>query len=245
MIKLIIISFLLLPTALPIFENDLDVIAHRGASGYAPEHTIAAYELAIEQGADYIELDVQMTKDGYLVAMHDPTIDRTSDKKGAVKSYTLAELKQIDNNIVSLSEVIDHFGSNINYYIETKHPDEYPRMNSKLLEVIEAHDINPVVESFHASSLKAINKKRPNLTLIKLGNPKKMDFEKIAEYADGIGPNAKQLTERHVIEAHQQGLLVHPWTVNKESNIERLESWGVDAVFTNYPDRAIKVSSPY
>src|SRR5438128_113484 len=72
------------------------IIAHRGASAYTPEHTILAYEAAKQAGADYIEIDLQMTKDGVLVAMHDEKVDRTTDGTGFVKEYTLEELKQLN-----------------------------------------------------------------------------------------------------------------------------------------------------
>src|SRR5690625_6303166 len=71
-------------------------VAHRGASGHAPEHTLPAYQLGEQMHADYIEIDLQMTKDGVLIAMHDETVDRTTNGTGAVKDFTLAEIKQLD-----------------------------------------------------------------------------------------------------------------------------------------------------
>ena len=78
------------------------VWAHRGASGYAPENTIPAFQKAIEMGADGIELDVQLTKDGELVVVYDETLERVSDGRGWVKDYTLAELKRMNFNLVNL-----------------------------------------------------------------------------------------------------------------------------------------------
>ncbi len=77
-------------------SNHIKNIAHRGASGYAPEHTIAAYTLGQQLKGDFIEIDLQMTKDGHLVAMHDETVNRTTNGTGLVKEYTLEEIKQLN-----------------------------------------------------------------------------------------------------------------------------------------------------
>lgn len=106
-IVLLIAGLILLKIKIVIQENVIEplskeeqqhflIIGHRGASGYAPEHTIEAYQLAAEMGADYLEIDLQQTKDGELVAMHDETVDRTTNGKGLVKSYSLKELQQLD-----------------------------------------------------------------------------------------------------------------------------------------------------
>ena len=121
-------------------------IGHRGASAYAPEHTFAAYDLALEQGADYIEIDLQMTADGVLVAMHDKTLNRTADApegvpeqycRGLVSKKTLEQIKMCDagswfgteyagEQIPTLEEIFERYGTSVNYYIETKNPDAAP-----------------------------------------------------------------------------------------------------------------------
>ena len=126
------------------------VIAHRGASAYAPEHTFAAYDLALEEGADYIEQDIQLTADGELVVLHDDALDRTargpSDScTGSVRTKTLAQVRQCDmgswfneanpalanplfadERILTLREVFERYESTVRYYIETKGPEEQP-----------------------------------------------------------------------------------------------------------------------
>ena len=129
-------------------------IGHRGASGYAPEHTIPAYDLALEQGADYIEIDLQMTADGVLVAMHDDTLDRTATAPegvpeeyctGLVIEKTLEQIKQCDvgswfgpeyagEQIPTLEEIFQRYGTSVNYYIETKNPEAAPGMEEELLQ---------------------------------------------------------------------------------------------------------------
>ncbi|CAM4420285.1 glycerophosphodiester phosphodiesterase [Paenibacillus alkaliterrae] len=123
------------------------IIAHRGASGYAPENTMAAFELAERLGADFIELDVRMSKDGELVVIHDKSVDRTTNKTGFVHDYTLRELQKMDagsyfhadyaeETIVSLEEVMDRFYGRIGLLIEIKDPPLYPGIEKKLAAVV-------------------------------------------------------------------------------------------------------------
>lgn len=152
-------------------------IGHRGASGYAPEHTIAAYDLAKKMGADYIEQDLQMTKDGVLVALHDETLDRTArptaesgpgDCTGLVSEKTLAQIKTCDVGswfneaypqyaseeyvglrIPTLEEVFQRYRKSVNYYIETKSPEAAPGMEEELLRLMDEYGlIKPAVEKW-------------------------------------------------------------------------------------------------
>ena len=144
-------------------------IGHRGASGYAPEHTIPAYDLALEQGADYIEIDLQMTADGVLVAMHDDTLDRTATApEGVPKRFcsgplikrTLEQIKMCDAGswfneaypqyasdeyvglqIPTLEEIFQRYGTSVNYYIETKNPEAAPGMEEELLRLMEEYGL--------------------------------------------------------------------------------------------------------
>lgn len=137
------------------------VIAHRGASTYAPEHTLAAYDLALAQGADYIEQDLQQTADGVLVALHDDTLDRTArgpagSCTGAVSTKTLAQLRECDVGswfndahpdladpgyvglrIPTMGEIVERYGPGVRYYIETKSPDAQPGMEQALLDLLD------------------------------------------------------------------------------------------------------------
>ena len=139
------------------------IIGHRGASGHAPEHTIAAYDLAVTLGADYIEQDLQMTRDGVLVALHDPRLDRTArgpaaNCSGLVIEKTLAQIKSCDVGswfndrfpasaraeyvgltIPTLEEVFERYGHRVNYYIETKNPGDAPGMEAGLLALMDKY----------------------------------------------------------------------------------------------------------
>jgi len=144
-------------------------IGHRGASGYAPEHTFASYDLAVKLGADYIEQDLQLTKDGVLVVMHDKTLNRTATApegvparycRGPVSNRTLEQIKQCDVGswfneeypeyakpryvglkIPTLEQVFKRYGKEVNYYIETKNPDAAPGMERKLLRLMRKYEL--------------------------------------------------------------------------------------------------------
>ncbi|WP_242277007.1 glycerophosphodiester phosphodiesterase [Bacillus cereus group sp. BfR-BA-01446] len=245
-------------------SNYIKNIAHRGASAYAPEHTIAAYKLGQQLKGDYIEIDLQMTKDGYLVAMHDETLNCTTNGTGLVKEHTLEELKQLkadssfnekhpnlakkeyeNAKVPTLEEVIEVFGHDANYYIETKSPDEYPGMEEKLLEIINHYEIQDkvIIQSFSEESLQKIHNLNINIPLVQLLSYKKavqlteLEIKKYKTYCIGLGMNYKYIDSAYVKKIKKHGLEVHPFTVDNEQDMKRLLLWGVDGIFTNYPDR--------
>ncbi|MDF3550610.1 glycerophosphodiester phosphodiesterase [Bacillus cereus] len=244
--------------------NHIKNIAHRGASAYAPEHTIAAYKLGQQLKGDYIEIDLQMTKDGHLVAMHDETVNRTTNGTGLVKEHTLEEIKKLnagsffnekhpslakkdfeDAKVPTLEEIIETFGNGENYYIETKSPDEYAGMEEKLLEIIKHYEIsdNVIIQSFSEESLQKIHSLDVTLPLVQLLPYKKavqlteLEIKKYKTYCIGLGMNYKYIDSAYVKRIKKHGLEVHPFTVDNEKDMKKLLLWGVDGMFTNYPDR--------
>ncbi|WP_213470178.1 glycerophosphodiester phosphodiesterase [Staphylococcus caprae] len=174
-------------------------IAHRGASGYAPEHTFQSYdESHNELGASYIEIDLQRTKDGHLVAMHDETVDRTTNGHGRVDHYTLKQLKKLDAGswfnkahpeyankkyknakVPTLDEILSRYGKNANYYIETKSPNVYPGMEKQLLNTLNQHGMlsnhslkngHVMLQSFSGDSLQKLHQMNSHVPLIRLMN---------------------------------------------------------------------------
>ncbi|PEG09835.1 glycerophosphodiester phosphodiesterase [Bacillus wiedmannii] len=245
-------------------SNHIKNIAHRGASAYAPEHTISAYKLGQQLKGDYIEIDLQMTKDGHLVAMHDETVNRTTNGTGLVKEHTLEETKQLnagsffnekhpslakkefeDAKVPTLEEIIETFEHNANYYIETKSPDEYPGMEEKLLEIIKHYEISDkvIIQSFSEASLQKIHSLDVNIPLVQLLPYKKtaqlteLEMKKYKTYCIGLGMNYKYIDSAYVKRIQKHGLEVHPFTVDNETDMKKLILWGVDGMFTNYPDR--------
>lgn len=238
------------------------IIGHRGASGYAPEHTFASWDLALEMGVDYIEQDLQMTSDGVLVVMHDNTLDRTTSGAGEVIRHTFAEVQQLDAGswfdprfadarVSSLRQVFERYGRDVNYYIETKNPEEAPGMEEKLLELIDEFEFREgaterrqiLIQSFSTDSLRKIQRMEAKLPLIQL-IPKEYTSEQIqrlmpevSRFAVGIGPARTSVDRALVDAAHALGVDVHPYTVNEIPEMQRLVGIGVDGMFSDYPDR--------
>lgn len=239
-------------------------VSHRGASAYAPEHTIMSYEMGEKMHGDYIEIDLQMTKDGQLIAMHDVTLDRTTNGTGLVKDFTLEEIKELDAGswfnekypqfsnpayeglkVPTLEEVFKKFGKNESYYIETKSPDVYPGMEKELLRLVEKYDINKdklLVQSFSAQSLKLMHELDPSIKLVQLISYRTNaaitddEIQEIQQYAMGIGPNHTYLNQEYIQKVVNSGLELHPYTVNEKERMQQLIDWGVTGMFTNHPD---------
>jgi glycerophosphoryl diester phosphodiesterase len=245
-------------------EKEILNVAHRGASGYAPEHTLTSYKMGEQMHGDYIEVDLQMTKDGELIAMHDETLDRTTNGTGQVKDYTLEEIKELDAGswfnekypekanleyeglkVPTLEEVFQTFGKNANYYIETKSPEVYPGMEEKLADLVDEYGINKdtlLVQSFSSASLLKMNEIDPSIKLVQLmwyTSPAAIsdaEVEAIKQYAVGIGPNSAMIDKEYVQKTVQNGLEIHPYTVNEKEEMQKLIEWGVTGMFTNFPD---------
>lgn len=260
-------------------ENVLDnnvSIAHRGASGYAPEHTFYAYDKSHKElNADYIELDLQMTKDGNLIAMHDEDVERTTGHKGRVEDYTTKELKQMDvgswfnkkhpkyakkeykgAQTPTLEEILDRYGDNANYYIETKSPDVYPGMEERLLHSLKKYNLlsdqklnkgQVVIQSFSQESLLKVANMNNQIPLVQLVDKDKLstftpeDLKFISSYAVGVGPDYSDLDKQMVQNLHNYNLKVHPYTVNTEKDMQQMLNIGVDGVFSNYIDKYINL----
>lgn len=174
------------------------IIAHRGASAYAPEHSLLSYGLAVQMKADYIELDIHMTKDGELVSTHDPFVHMPHGNK-TIAQLDFQELKNIQwepdydgilpvsfpesidpLRIVSTEEIFTYFQDNVNYYIELKSPSSYPGIEEALLQQLRkfgllAADGNMpkvILQSFDSKSLKKIDEQEPDIPLIQLYSAK-------------------------------------------------------------------------
>lgn len=250
-------------------HKDIVNVSHRGASGYAPEHTITSYQMGDKMHGEYIEVDLQMTKDGKLIAMHDETVDRTTDGTGLVKDYTLEQIKQLDAGswfnekypqyanldyaglkVPTLEEVFQKFGKNAKYYIETKSPEVYPGMEKELLRLVNDYNINKntlLVQSFSSLSLKTMNELDPSVKLVQLLSYKTnavitdAEIAAIKQYAMGVGPNYTYLNQDYVQKVAGSGLAIHPYTVNDKETMKKLIDWGVTGMFTNFPDRLHEV----
>ncbi|MBK1667189.1 glycerophosphodiester phosphodiesterase [Rhodovibrio sodomensis] len=166
-------------------------IAHRGASGHAPEETLPAFDKARALNADYLELDAQLTADGRLVAFHDTKVDRTTDGSGKLSDFTLAELQELDAGswfnaqnpdqadpsfagvqVPTLDQLVARYGTEENYYIEIKSPDANPGLTEKLVAWAERHDLVAndaiVIQSFSQPALQKAHELNPEIPLVQL-----------------------------------------------------------------------------
>lgn len=233
-------------------EKSIELIAHRGAKNIAPEHTLSSYAKAIELGADYIEIDLQLTKDGHLVALHDITVDATTNGNGKVSELTLDELKKLDagswfnekyegEKIPTLTEIFDEFEDRTKYYIETRLVEGLPVMEEQLIELLTEKKLlgQAVIQSFSAESLKEVHRINQDLPLIQLvfgDNLDSLNGDEIKEYAIGVGPYARQIDKEFVERMQSVGLRVYVWfdISNEKELMPEIISYGVDGVFTDF-----------
>lgn len=193
-----------------------------------------------------------MTKDGYLIAMHDSTVDRTTNGTGSVSEMTLEEIKELDagngEKIPTLDEIIERYGYSTNYYIETKTPYN-SQMDTELINVLEKYNLigdfsregKMTIQSFSKESLLNIHSQYPNVRKVLLGSIQSADFEELSKFLYGVAPNKSTLTKELVDAAHAYGLKVHPYTVNDKSDMRAMIEMDVDGIFTDYPERLIEV----
>ena len=232
--------------------------AHRGFSGLYPENTRIAFEKAVEAGADGIELDVHLTRDGEVVIIHDERIDRTSNGTGWVKDMTLAQLRQYDysytfagqygvQTILTLREYFDLIAPTaLVTNIELKTGIfEYPGIEQAVYSLIDAYKLQSrvIISSFNHYSVQRMKAIDPALKcgllteswLINAGAYTR------AAGAECLHPLFCSLTADAVAEIKAQGVEINTWTVNEKEHMRRLIAAGVDSLISNWPDRVNEV----
>lgn len=234
------------------------VWAHRGASGYAPENTLPAFQKAVEMKADGVELDIQLTKDGELVVIHDETVDRVSDGTGFVRDYTLEELRRLDVSrpisgfrtvrIPTLAEVLEELkptGLTVNIECKTG-IFFYPGLEEKMLKMVRDMQMTERIwcSSFNHESVLRVKALCPEM---KTGFLVQDVLADAAGYTRQHGVMALHPALYHmqdpelIRKCKENGLAVHIWTVNDQKDMEELCRAGADALITNYPDIAKSV----
>ncbi|MDK9870404.1 glycerophosphodiester phosphodiesterase family protein [Staphylococcus equorum] len=234
-------------------------MAHRGASGYEPEHSFPAYNKAIhEMNIDYLELDLQITKDNNLVVMHDESIDRTTNGKGRVEDYTIEELKKLklrdkknqNLKVPTLDEVLDQYGNDVKYYIELKNAKDNPNMAHIAVEKLKNKKLFNskyiVIQAFDDKALKTIKNENENIPLVKLiydNELSKLDnnmLESISSYSYAVGVSHKKIDRKLIESVENNAMQVHAFTVNSRNDYKSLKKIGVKGFFTNYGDDIVK-----
>lgn len=236
--------------------------AHRGFSGNYPENTMLAFKKAVEVGADGIELDVQLTKDGEVVIIHDETIDRTTNGEGEVSSYTYEEIRKFDasfkfrgkygiNSIPTLKEYFEYIkDKNIVTNIELKTGvKEYLGIEDKVWNLIQEYNLQEkvIISSFNHYSILRMKNIAPNL---KYGLLSETWIINAGKYTKEIGvqcyhPYFPNMTREIVEEIKSHGIEINTFTVNKEKDIRDMIEKGIDIIIGNYPDLAKQIISEY
>lgn len=230
------------------------IFAHRGASAYAPENTLAAFKLALQQGADAIELDAKLSADGHVVVIHDQTVDRTTPASGRVRDYIMADLHKMDAGshfdiafrgepIPTLEEVFKAVGQLTYINVElTNYASPFDDLPEKVAELVKQTKLTQRVlfSSFNVIALFRIHKILPEAPLGFLtlpgwkGSWMRNIAGKLIDY-QALHPALSDATPKRIQETHQTGRKIFVYTVNKEEDIQRLFDAGVDGIFSDDP----------
>lgn len=229
------------------------IIAHRGSSSAAPENTIAAFDLAVQQGADYIELDVQLTLDQHVAVIHDDTIDRTTDGSGLVKSYTLDQLKKLDagswfderfanERIPTLQEILERYRQRIGILIEIKQPKRQIGIEKAVVDIINrfTYSRHIMVQSFDDNALQRVKAYAPSLRTAFIIKPSalKLAKRKLAVYssfADCLNMKKTMINRWWIDRIHSFEMDVFIWTVKDQKTANRIKKYPIDGVVTDHP----------
>jgi len=216
-------------------------IAHRGANREADENTIKAFAIAIQYQVDYIETDPRLTKDGIFIAMHDPTLERTTNGKGKVKKFTLAEIKSLrtknGEEIPTIEEVLLFAkDKGIGVYLDTKEKTIPALKQLVELAIRCGMSERVIIGVWNKSHLEWMHKNHPEIiTGISWPWPP-MSLNTIkAMGADWIGTLPSLATPQNIKRAHQSGLKMITLEINDPKIIEKKIEYGLDAILTDHP----------
>jgi glycerophosphoryl diester phosphodiesterase len=231
------------------------VIAHRGSSAYAPENTLAAFQLAADQDADAIELDVDLTRDGHAIVMHDATIDRTTDGHGCVSDLTLEEIRRVDagawksadfkgERVPLLEEVFEQVGRWLLINVEIKDMTLLGNgVEAQVAALIQKHNLidRVLISSFNPLALqrvKHIDKRLACGLLVAPDLPiwlRKAWLAPLIPHLNARHPHHSQVNKAVVDQLHAQGLIVNVWTVNQAGIARAMDIAGVDGIIGDDP----------
>ena len=238
------------------------ILAHRGDLAHAPENTIPSFSQAIQKGADGVELDAKLTADGHVIVFHDTTVDRTTNGKGKVASFTLDEIRKLDagswfdskfagTQVPLLEEVFETLGKDKLINIElTNYSTPKDGLTQKVCELIKKHNNKEqiIFSSFFASNLKIAMQILPEVPRGLLAMPgliglwaRSFGFM-FGEY-QALHPHISNASKEQIQRAHRIKRRVHVWTANTAEEILRLKDWGVDGIFTDDPATAVQTLS--
>lgn len=230
----------------------MEILAHRGSSGSAPENTISAFKKAIADGCDGFEFDVQQTKDGKMVVFHDWSLERTSNGKGYLREHTLEELRKLDvgswfnekfigEKIPTLEETLDIIPDHLLINIELKEENSRERGSENiLLQILKNYkNKNIIVSSFSHNLLKNLKDLDSS---IKIGLLVESHLLNLDKYIENLGfeicayhPSKSFVSENDIKYLKSKNIDINVWTVNSVHDSNFLKSIGVTRIITNFP----------
>lgn len=222
------------------------ITSHATCKGHAPENTLAGVRAALAYQADAMEIDVRLTRDGSPVLLHDATVDRTTNGKGAIEAFSLRQARQLDagggERIPTLREVLDEVAGRMLVVLEIKPSD----IEEPVLQVVRrARALDwCAVHSFLPNVVERVRTLEPRLPCsLLVGGQYVADWGQLFSFAlslnaQGVAVSHEAVTPELVRAAHLRELSVSCWTANSRDDIRRLAACGVDAITTDYPDRA-------
>jgi glycerophosphoryl diester phosphodiesterase len=236
------------------------ILAHRGARDQAPENTMAAFRLAAEMGAHGLEMDVQLSKDGEAVVIHDFNLDRTTNGSGPVEDLILAELQRLDagswfsaeyatQRIPTLAQVLHELGPRLILNVELKKPISHKNeLEAEVVRLIEDSNLTErvIISSFNPLALRRVRRLNPHISTGLLYGPDQPFYLRgrwlqWLVQPQALHPRWDMIDAKFVTSSHQRGLAVRPWTCNEPDAMRRLIGWHTDAIITDYPDLLYKL----
>ncbi len=220
--------------------NSILKIGHRGAKGYEPENTLISFGKAIDLNVDGIELDVHLSSDGEIMVIHDETIDRTTNGKGFVENFTSSQLKKLE--IPTLIEVLDFTNRRCFINIELKGNGTAKPVIELISHYILEKNWNHtdfLVSSFDWKMLEEVHLLNPK---IRIGVLSEESIEEALAFAKkikafSIHPDYRLLTKDNVALMQKSGFEIYPWTVNSNEDIQKIKSFNVNGIISDFPDR--------
>ncbi len=228
-------------------QEEMKIIGHRGAMGYETENSLLSLQKALDLNVDMIEIDVFKIKSGEIVVFHDEKIDRLTSSKGSIESLTLQELKSLKlkggHSIPTLTEALDLINHKVPVNIELKGAHTAKEVDRLIEEYCKNHGWTLedfVISSFDWTELKTMRSINSDIAIAVLTEDNPLDAIEMAKElkAFAINPDYKTIGKKEVEQIHRHGYKVYAYTVNKPEDIEKMKDYGVDGIFTNYPDRA-------
>jgi len=227
-------------------KNDMLVIGHRGAMGYETENTLASIQKALDLGVDMIEIDVFKIESGEIVVFHDERLERLSNAGGKIEEYNIFDLKKVilegNHQIPALQDVLKLIDNKVKLNIELKGANTSERVNFIIDYYVNKKGwsaSNFIISSFNWDELRAMRELNPNIDLAVLTEENPLDAISVAKElkAVAVNPWFKTLTKANTKQLQEEGFKVYTYTVNENEDIIKMKEFGVDGIFTNYPDR--------